>query len=333
VPKTTDPDRLRLRLRAMRRRVTVASVDDLRGANALLTGAAGGLGRHIAFALAAEGVRVAVSGRNRDALDRLCQDLRRDGATAEPVTADLSNPAEAAALVERAEAEVGPLDLLISNAALEVPGAYPAFTDPELEEITYVNLIAPMVLARHALPGMSARGRGHVIVVSSLAGRGGNAYNVLYAATKAGLVGFTRSLRAELADTPVSASVICPSFIARDGMYAEMQHEAGVNAPIALRPVEPDRVADAVVRAIVDDTPDELITGWPMRPILALQELAPRLAERILAMTGAPRFFAQIADHTDRRWPSGDARAASVPGAERGEDLLGTAVGRAEHHG
>ena len=88
-----------------------------------------------------------------------------------------------------------------------------------------------------------------------------------YATTKAGLVGFARSLRAELVDTPISASVICPSFIAHDGMYADMQQEAGINAPIALRPVEPERVADAVIRAIHHDSPDELITGWPMRPL------------------------------------------------------------------
>ena len=277
------------------------AMDDLRGANALLTGAAGGLGRHIARALAAEGVRIVASGRNREALDRLCRELRRDGATVEPVTADLSNLREAAGLVHRAEAAIGPLDLLISNAGIELSRGYPAFTDAELEEITQINLIAPMVLARHVLPGMSARGRGHIVVVSSLAGRGGNAYNVLYAMTKAGLVGFARSLRAELADTPVSASVICPSFIAEDGMYADMQREAGVSAPIALRPVSPESVADAVIHAIVNDTPDELITGWPMRPLLALQEIAPRLAERILAMTGAPAFFARVAEVTSLR--------------------------------
>ena len=93
-------------------------MDDLRGANALLTGAAGGLGRHIAITLASRGVRIAASGRNRDALERLCDELRRRGGTAEAVTADLSRPAEAVGLVERAEALIGPLDLLISNAAL-----------------------------------------------------------------------------------------------------------------------------------------------------------------------------------------------------------------------
>jgi short-subunit dehydrogenase len=276
-------------------------VEDLRGANALITGAAGGLGRHIARALISRGVRIAASGRNRDALERLCDELRREGGTAEPVVADLSRPAETAGLVEHAEAVLGPLDLLISNAALEVPGAYGAFTDAELAEITQVNLVAPMVLARHALPGMAARGRGHIVVVASLAGRGPNAYNVLYATTKAGLVGFSRSLRAELAGTPVGTSVICPGFIADDGMYADMQHEAGVNAPIALRAVAPARVADAVVHAVVDDVPDELITGWPMRPLLAVQELAPRLAERIVSWTGAAHFFTSVADARGRR--------------------------------
>jgi NAD(P)-dependent dehydrogenase (short-subunit alcohol dehydrogenase family) len=124
---------------------------------------------------------------------------------------------------------------------------------------------------------------------SSLAGRGGSANNALYASTKAGLVGFTRSLRAELAGTPVSASAICPSFIARDGMYARMQ-EDGVNAPFLLRAVAPERVAAAVLTAIVHDRPDMLVTGWPMRPLLALQEISPRITERAVAMTGAGRF-------------------------------------------
>jgi short-subunit dehydrogenase len=209
-------------------------VDDLSGSNALLTGAAGGLGRHIARALAARGVRLALSGRQAAPLDELCGELRRRGARAEPVLADLSDLAQAAVLVEQAEAAIGPIDLLVSNAGLELPAAYPAFTDDELAAITRVNLVAPMVLARHALPGMLARERGHIVTVSSLAGRGGNAYNVLYATTKAGLVGFTRSLRAELDGTPVGAGVICPGFIAGDGMYARMR-ELGVDAPAAPR--------------------------------------------------------------------------------------------------
>jgi short-subunit dehydrogenase len=285
-------------------------MEDLRGANALLTGAAGGLGGHIARALARRGVRIAGSGRRIEPLERLCRDLRRNGTVAEPVIADLSDREQTLGLVERAEAIVGPLDLLISNAALEPPGAYTAFTDAELLEVAQVNLVAPMLLTRHALPGMLARGRGHVVMISSLAGRGGNAFNVPYATTKAGLVGCARSLRAELEGTPVSASVICPGFIARDGMYVDIQREFGVDAPVALRAVDPDRVADAVLRAITDDRPDMLITGWPMRPLLAIQELAPRVAERLVVATGAPTFFRTVAELAGRGLVIGKAESA-----------------------
>jgi short-subunit dehydrogenase len=275
-------------------------VDDLRDASALLTGAAGGLGGHIARALATRGVRIAASGRRIEPLERLCRDLRRDGAVAEPVIADLSDREQTAGLVQRAEALIGPLDLLINNAALEPPGAYTAFTQSELLEVAEVNLLAPMVLTRAALPGMLARGRGHVVMIASLAGRGGNAFNVPYATTKAGLLGCARSLRAELEGTPVSASVICPGFIAKDGMYADIQRDFGVNAPVALRAVDPNRVAEAVVQAITGDRPDVLITGWPMRPLLVIQEFAPRLAERLVAATGAPRFFRTVSELVGR---------------------------------
>ena len=294
-------------------------MDELRGANALLTGAAGGLGRYIARALAAQGVRLAVSGRDLDTLERLCRELRESGASAEPVPADLADPDDVADLVEVAGATVGPLDLLVSNAGIELAAAYPQFTDEELASITQVNLIAPMVLTRHALPGMLARGRGHIVVVSSLAGRGGNAYNVPYATTKAGLIGFARSLRAELAEGPVGASVICPGFIARDGMYARFQKDLGLNAPVALRAVKPERVAQAVIEAIADDRPDMLVTGWPMRPLLAIQELAPRLADRIVQATGAARFFAGVAELTDHSSPS---RSPVAPTARRGRGAV-----------
>jgi short-subunit dehydrogenase len=164
--------------------------------------------------------------------------------------------------VARAEAIVGPIDLPINNAGLEPSGAYTAFTDAELLEVAEINLLAPMLLTRHALPGMLARRRGHIVMISSLAGRAGNAFNVPYATTKAGLVSCAQSLRAELEGTPVSASVVCPGFIANDGMYADIQREFGVNAPVALRAVDPERVADAVMQAVTDDRPDILITGW-----------------------------------------------------------------------
>jgi short-subunit dehydrogenase len=285
--------------------VASSVVDDLRGANALLTGAAGGLGRHIASALARRGVNLAVSGRRSAPLEELCHELRRAGVSAEPLAADLAELDEAAALVERAEELVGPLDLLINNAGVEDAAAYAVYGDDELEALVRVNLLAPMVLTRHVLPGMLERGAGHVVTVSSLAGKGGSAFNAPYATTKAALVGLTRSLRAELAGGPVGASVVCPGFVARDGMYPRMQ-ELGLEAPLLLRAVEPERVSRAVIDAIRGNRAEILVTGWPFRPLLALQELAPELAERIVLATGARDFFERLAERrgrTDRRRP------------------------------
>jgi hypothetical protein len=93
-------------------------------------------------------------------------------------------------------------------------------------------------------------------------------------------------------------------------MYADIQREFGLNAPVALRAVDPDRVADAVVRAITGDRPDMLMTGWPMRPLLAIQELAPRVAERLIVATGAPTFFRTIAELTGRGLEIGKAESA-----------------------
>ncbi len=274
-------------------------MEDLRGSRALVTGAAGGLGRYITHALAEEGVSLALSGRQAGPLEELCRELRASGVHAEPVLADLVESDQAAGLVARAEAAIGPLDLLINNAGIEVAAPYSAFTDDELADITRVNLIAPMVLTRHALPGMLERGRGHIVTISSLAGRGGIAYNALYATTKAGLIGFARSIRAELAATPVSSSVICPGFIAREGMYARMEEE-GLKAPLLLHAVGPERVGQAVVHAITEDRPEILVSWLPMRPLLAIQELAPRVAERIVAATGAADFFEHLSERRGR---------------------------------
>ena len=107
----------------------------------------------------------------------------------------------------------------------------------------------------------------------------------------------------------MSASVICPGLIANDGMYADIQREFGVDAPVALRAVDPDRVADAVVQAITGDRPDMLMTGWTMRPLLAIQELAPRIAERLILATCASRFFRTVAELAGRGLVIGKAES------------------------
>lgn len=157
-----------------------------------------------------------------------------------------------------------------------------------------LNLTAPMLLAHRVLPGMLARRRGHVVFISSLGGKSGPAYDEPYAATKAGLIGLNQSLRAEYLHEPVGFSVVCPGFIAGDGMYQRML-DRGIRANRLMGETTVEKVVDAVVRAIRRDLPEVIESGAPIRPALALAQLAPGLAERIAPRFGVTELFRRAA--------------------------------------
>jgi len=208
--------------------------------------------------------------------------------------ADLSDLSQVDPLIERAEAALGPVDLLVNNAGVEIGAAFPVLTREELTSTVDLNLTAPMLLTHRVLPGMLERGRGHVVFVSSLAGKIGPAYNEPYAATKAGLVGLTQSLRAEYLHEPVGFSVICPGFIAGDGMYQRMVEE-GVKSNRLMGETTVEKVTAATVRAIKRDLPEVIETGAPVRPMLALAQVAPGLVERIAPRFGVTEIFRRTA--------------------------------------
>jgi short-subunit dehydrogenase len=269
-------------------------VEDLRGRTALVTGASGGLGAHLARRLAREGMHVALTARREAELSALAQELGALGVRTATLPADLSDLAQVDPLLERAEAALGPLDLLLNNAGVEAVGAFTTLTREELTSTVDLNLTAPLLLTHRVLPGMLARRRGHVVFISSLGGRAGPAYDEPYAATKAGLVGLTQSLRAEYRHEPVGFSVVCPGFIAGDGMYQRMV-EAGLRANRLVGETTLERVADAVVRAIQRDLPEVIESGAPIRPALALAQLAPGLAERVAPLFGVNELFRRTA--------------------------------------
>jgi short-subunit dehydrogenase len=132
------------------------------------------------------------------------------------------------------------------------------------------------------LPGMLERRRGHVVNLASLAGKLPSVFLASYAATKHGVVGFTHSLRAEYADEPVSFSAICPVFVGRVGMYARVEHELDTEPPPGLKPVDPERVSDAVLEALREDRAEVIVNRGPIRPLAALYWLAPKTALRLL---------------------------------------------------
>src|SRR5437763_11444164 len=195
---------------------------DLSGRSALVTGGSGGIGTHIAGALARAGMNVAVTGRRRDAVNAVVDELRSLGVRAEGLTVDLNDLEQAGGLIERAEQTLGPLDLLVNNAGVEYSSCFDRAPRNELLETINVNLVAPMLLTHAVLPGMLERGRGHVVFISSGAGKLGPAYEAPYGATKAGLIALTQGLRREYRKQPVSFSVVVPGFVAGSGMYQRM---------------------------------------------------------------------------------------------------------------
>jgi short-subunit dehydrogenase len=271
-------------------------MEQLHGTNALVTGAAGGLGHAISRALAAEGVNLVLSDLpGNPALDALAEELRARGVAVETVTADLTQRPDTEALVASAEDALAPIDILVNNAGIEFGGPFADNTVDEIESTVDVNLKALMVLTRQALPGMLQRNRGHVVNIASLAGKVSAPALATYVATKHGVVGFTHSLRAEHAAGPVSFSAICPAFVAREGMYGRLQAYLP-DPPPFLKPFPPERVGEAVVSAIRDDRAEIIVNPRPIKWLIAMSSLAPQLMARAANTRRAREISQQAAD-------------------------------------
>ena len=199
---------------------------DLAGRTALVTGASRGLGPLIARALAERGANLVLAARSGDELEAVARSLRSTGGTAVGVSADVTSESGREALLETATAELGGIDVLVNNAGRERAYEFHRLTRDEIVAIVEVNLIAPMLLTHAVLPQMLERRFGHVVNISSLAAKGCPPYTEPYTATKAGLIAFTKSLRAAYRGTGVSASVVVPGFVADVGMFAAPRRPA-----------------------------------------------------------------------------------------------------------
>ena len=183
---------------------------DLTGRKALVTGATGGLGNAIARALHAPGASVALSGTRAEALEALAAEL---GARAHIVPANLAEADSVEALVPAAEAAMGPLDILVNNAGITRDNLSMRMKDEEWEQVLNVNLTAAFRLSRAALKGMMRRRAGRIVNIGSVVGTTGNPGQANYAAAKAGLVGLTKALAAEVASRNVTVNCVSPGFI------------------------------------------------------------------------------------------------------------------------
>ena len=167
---------------------------------AIVTGASRGLGVYIAQALAAKGTRLVLAARSVNALEKVAADLRKTGSEVLCVPTDVADPAALQALVDATLAKFGRIDILVNNAGYDEPLQFDQCRVEDISRILEINLAAPMILSRLVIPSMRKNGRGHIVNIASLAGVMPTAYEELYSATKHGLVGFTRSLRASAQD-------------------------------------------------------------------------------------------------------------------------------------
>jgi 3-oxoacyl-[acyl-carrier protein] reductase len=183
---------------------------DLTGKKALVTGATGGIGGAIARALHAQGAHVALSGTRRAVLEEIASDL---GERAHPIEANLADPASVEALVPAAEAALGGLDILVNNAGVTRDNLFLRMKDEEWDTVLAVNLTAAFRLSRAAVKGMMRRRSGRIVNIGSVVGSTGNPGQGNYAASKAGLVGLTKALAAEVASRGITVNCVAPGFI------------------------------------------------------------------------------------------------------------------------
>ena len=183
---------------------------DLTDKNALVTGASGGIGGAIARALHAAGARVGLSGTRAGALDALAGELG-DGAFAVP--ADLSSANGAKTLVKDAEAALGGIDILVNNAGLTRDQLAVRMSDEDWQMVLDVNLTAAFRLSRGCLRGMMKKRLGRIVSVTSIVGVTGNPGQANYCASKAGIIGMSKSLGQELASRGVTVNCVAPGFI------------------------------------------------------------------------------------------------------------------------
>ncbi|MBI1216136.1 MAG: 3-oxoacyl-[acyl-carrier-protein] reductase [Alphaproteobacteria bacterium] len=225
---------------------------NLTGKKALVTGASGGIGGAIAKALRAQGAEVGLSGRNVEALEKLAAEI---GEGAYVLPGDLSSAEAADALVKAAEEKMGQIDILVNNAGLTKDGLFMRMKDDDWQIVQDVNLTAPFRLIRAAIKGMMKRRFGRVVNITSVVGVTGNPGQANYCASKAGMIGMTKSMAAEVANRGITLNCVAPGFIATAMTEAlNEDQKAKIDATIPAGAMgRPEDIAAAVVFLASDE--------------------------------------------------------------------------------
>jgi 3-oxoacyl-[acyl-carrier protein] reductase len=220
---------------------------ELKGRVVLVTGAGRGIGRALAHAFADAGAKVALLGKTKKNLLEVQKELKDSGAPTVVLAADVSDEGAVSRAVAAAEQQLGPVDVLVNNAGIFVSAPVEKMDAVVFDRILDVNLRGPFLMSRAVLPGMKSRRRGHIVNISSTAGRRGFAGGGAYCASKFGLAGLTEAMRYEARASDVRVSCVFPSTV-----DTSLVKKAG----IAFNPgsaIQPEDVAKAVVSLVAMD--------------------------------------------------------------------------------
>lgn len=247
----------------------------MRGRVAIVTGASAGIGEATARALARAGMRVALCARRKERLERLAGEIRSRGGAATAHALDVTDAPAVQAMVDGVAAGWGRVDVLVNNAGRGLAATFEQTTPDELRALLELNVMAVVTGALSVLPMMRRQGGGHIINVSSIAGRRGVPYRAAYSATKFALGGLSEAMRVELAGSRIAVSLIYPIGTATEFHEVEPQR-------VPWRRVGPIQSADHVARAIlrcVRRPRAEVYPYWPSRLLALASVLAPGLVD------------------------------------------------------
>ena len=229
---------------------------NLQGKVALVTGSSRGIGEAIARRLATEGVRVAINYRtSEEAANQVAQSIVGSGGEAFAVGADVSQEQEARALIERVLEQWQQLDILVNNAGITRDRLLMRMTSDEWDEVLSVNLRGAYLCVKFALPHMVRQRHGRIINISSVVGLAGNAGQANYAASKAGLIGFTKAIAREIASRNITANALAPGYITTEmveKLPEEVKKQILARIPLG-RFGKPEDVAETVTFLCSDE--------------------------------------------------------------------------------
>jgi len=266
---------------------------------ALVTGASRGIGQFIARSLSDEGYNLVLTGRSGAEVEALAQEMRAAGAAAIAIRADLTDTTSIAQLVNVANSEFGQIDVLVNNAGGDPQREFEEMSWTENEDIFRLNVLAPMHLTHLLLPGMLERRKGHIVNISSLAGRIGFPFTEAYAAAKDGLIGFTRVLRNDSRGRGVTASVIVLGAIRDAGQGQRTSDELGLNLSRAYT-APASSVGKAVLTAIRKDRAEIVVMPGPGRLMKAVMDLLPGFGPSMNRMAGADATMRRVIEFRKR---------------------------------